>query len=88
MNVILTPIRIKTMKKGMPAWHREIQKAIAGIGILHQLTTKDIAVFLTATLSGQFALAGYSEEFVKKTLDRMFEQYLEIKERISNDSTA
>ena len=55
-----------------PAWHAELQKAFAEIGLTYCLNAKDLLPFLTATLCGQFALAGLSEEFVKATLDRMF----------------
>lgn len=72
------------MKTKIPPWHAEIQEAIKAIGFLYCLSPKDLVPFLTATLSGQFALAGYSEEFVKKALERIFESYLNIKKRLDN----
>lgn len=73
------------MERKIPAWHKEIQDSIKEIGFLYCLSPKDLVPFLIATLCGQFALAGYSEEFIKKTLDHMFESYLKIKKRLDSE---
>lgn len=62
----------------IPKWHAELQRAIGDIGLLYCLNSNDLLPFLTATLCGQFALAGLNEEKVKATLDRMFDSYKEI----------
>jgi len=67
------------MKKEIPTWHEEIQEAIKEIGLFYCLSPKDLVPFLTATWCGQMALCGYSEEFVKRTLDHMFDEYKRIK---------
>lgn len=71
--------------KKIPHWHQELQQAIIDIGLRYCLNSKDLLPFLTATLCGQFAISGRTEEFVKSTLDRIFEQYKEIKKRINNE---
>lgn len=65
-------------------WQEEIRHTISKIGLIYDLSNKDLVPFLTATLCGQLVLAGYSSEFVKNTLDHMFESYLKIKERKVN----
>lgn len=70
----------------IPAWHAEMQRAFAEVGLTYCLNAKDLLPFLTSTLCGQFALAGLKEEFVKATLDRMFENYLRIKERMEKEN--
>jgi hypothetical protein len=70
--------------KKLPPWHKEIQQAIQEIGLVYCLNSKDLIPFLTATLCGQFAIAGLKEDFVKATLDRMFESYKTIKSRGPN----
>lgn len=62
-------------------WMTEIQKAIMEISLVYCLNSRDLLVFLTSTLCGQFVVAGLSEEKVKQTLDRMLEKYREIKKR-------
>ncbi len=74
------------MNEKTPVWHQEMQKAFAEIGFTYCLNNKDLLPFLTATLCGQFALAGLKEEFVKATLDRMFENYKKIKERMEKEN--
>lgn len=69
----------------VPHWHRQLQEAIAQIGLVYCLNSQDLLPFLTATLSGQFALAELSEEKVKATLDRMFDSYKKIKERMERE---
>lgn len=59
--------------------YKEIQNAIGEIALVYCLSAKDLCPFFSSTLCGQLALAGYSEEFVKETFDRMFESYLRIK---------
>lgn len=70
----------------IPPWQAEMQKAIADIGFFYCLNTKDLLPFFSSTLCGQFALAGLEEEFVKATLDRMFDSYKKIKERMEKES--
>lgn len=62
-------------------WHIKMHKAIKDIAIEHNLKSTHILAFLTATLTGQFALAGLNEKKVKNTLERMFCNYLTIKQR-------
>jgi len=69
------------MNKKIPAWHNEMQAAFLEVGFKYCLNSKDLLPFLTSTLCGQFAISGLKEEFVKLTLDRMFDSYKEIKER-------
>lgn len=73
------------MEGPIPPWHGAMQEAIKQVGFVYCLNSKDLIPFFTATLCGQFALAGYSEEFVKKTLDKMFDNYLKIKERMEKE---
>jgi len=63
------------MNEKMPKWQQEMQKATMEIGFLYCLNSKDLLPFLTATLCGQFAIAGLSENKVKETLDRVFDSY-------------
>lgn len=74
------------MESKLPAWHGELQDFIRELGLVYCLNNKDLVPFFTATLCGQFALAGYSPEFVKATLERMFESYLRIKERMEKEN--
>lgn|GEM_PF-6937625 len=73
------------MDRKIPPWHAEIQDFIRELGVIYCLNSKDLVPFFTATLCGQLALAGYKEEFVKETLDRMFESYKKIKLRMENE---
>lgn len=74
------------MDRKIPPWHLEIQRTIGKIALIHCLNSKDLLPFLTSTLCGQFALAGLSEEKVKATLDRMFDSYKVIKERMEKEN--
>lgn len=82
-------IKDKKMEKILHAkltdWHEELQEFIKELGFRHSLNSKDLLTFFTATLCGQFALAGLPPEFVKVTLEQMFESYLKIKERIESE---
>lgn len=62
-------------------WQEQIQEAIKEIAFIYCLSAKDLMPFLTATWCGQMAVCEYSEEFTKKTLDHMFENYLKIKKK-------
>lgn len=66
-------------------WQPELEKFIHQLGVVYCLNDKDILGWLTATLCGQFALCNLDEEFVRKTLDRMFDQYKKIKKRLDQE---
>ena len=72
------------------SWHKSLQYELLSIvdkyKILYCLSPRDLLPFLTATLTGQFAISEYSEEFVKKTLDRIFEKYKEKKLELEKDN--
>lgn len=71
------------MRKGIQPWHRELQRAWVEVGITYCLTRKSMIPFLESTLCGEFELVGLGEEFVKETLDMMFEGYRKKKEEMS-----
>ena len=64
---------------GKYPWQKEIQEAIISIALKYCLNRKEILSFFTATVAGQFALCELSEDFVKLTLDKMYESYIRIR---------
>jgi len=66
-------------------WQAELERFIAELGIIYCLNSKDMLGWLTATLCGQFAMCDLKEEFVRETLEKMFENYKKIKERMENE---
>ena len=69
------------MKRDIPPWHEDMQDSMKTIACFYCLNAKDWMPFLTATWCGQMALCDYDKEFVKRTLDHMFDKYLEIKKK-------
>jgi len=57
-------------------WQNEMQRTICEIAIKENIKAKDLLGFLTATLVGQFALCELEPVFVKKTLDKMYEEFI------------
>jgi len=66
-------------------WHEELHKEIQDFMLLKCLSRKEILAFLTTTLVGTLALEDYSDEFVKKTFDRCYNQYLKKKKEFKSD---
>ena len=70
----------------IPEWHKALQDDLTNVvnqyALLYCLSPRDLLPFMTGTLTGQFAISDYSEEFVKKTLDRMFDKFKEKRQLI------
>lgn len=64
-----------------PFWHKKLQEDLIEVlgkySLLYCLSPRDLLPFLCGTLTGQFAISDYSEEFVKKTLDKIFDNFKE-----------
>lgn len=58
---------------------KELHKLILDWSITHNLSTYELLAYLSATFVGTMAMANYSEEFVKRTLDRLLEEFRSIK---------
>ena len=74
------------MSSKRPAWHRELQDFIRDLGLIYCLNSKDLLPFFTATLCGQLALAGCTEEAVREALDMMFDEYKRIKTKMESEN--
>jgi len=66
----------------MPEWYGELQDFILELEQFHRLNRNDLLAFFSATLCGQFATADLDEEFVRATLDRMYDEYKRIRKKI------
>lgn len=63
-------------------WGYDLHVLLHGFAKEKRLDTAEMLGYLTATISGTFAMNGYGEVFVKKTLDRMFDEYLRKKKEL------
>jgi len=58
---------------------KDLHKIISEFCLSHDISQSRILGFLTATLVGTMAQADYTDEFGKRTFERMYTQFLEKK---------
>lgn len=57
--------------------HLELHKLALEFAESHNWDVKMVNAWLSSTFVGQMAMSGYSKEFVKKTLEMMYQKYLD-----------
>lgn len=66
-------------------YHLLLHKMILEFCLENNVSQAEALAFLSLTFTGTLAIAGYSEDFVEKTFERMKEQYKTQKEKIKKD---
>jgi hypothetical protein len=75
-------------ERKIPSWfeemHEELARVLHKYSLLYCLSPRDLLPFLSATITGQFAISDYSEEFVKQALDRIFDKFKEKRKQMKD----
>jgi hypothetical protein len=66
-------------------WHEELHQIILLYGEDHYLSQDQLMTFFIITVFGNMAIQDYSDEFAKKTFDKMYEEFKAIKSSLKSE---